>query len=96
MIIIIILKLNLKVNPRQDLGYWSRMLIQVGWLTQINIYIKIIIIIILKLNLKINLHQNLDQKSRVTQDKTRGGHLSSALVFSLYSIQYSSAFQKLP
>ena len=68
-IIIIILKLNLEVNPGQDLGYWSRILIQVGWLTQINIYIKIIIIIILKLNLKINLHQNLDQKSRVTQDK---------------------------
>ena len=46
MIIIIVLKLNLRVDIRQSLGHWLRL----EW-TQINIRIKMVIIIVLKSNL---------------------------------------------
>ena len=52
MVIIIVLKLNLRVDIRQSLGHWLRL----EW-TQINIRIKMVIIIVLKHDSGVNLGQ---------------------------------------
>ena len=50
-VIIIVLKLHLEVNPRQSLGHGS--VGQLG-LTRVNIKIKVIIIVVLKPDSKVN------------------------------------------
>jgi hypothetical protein len=58
MIIIVVLKLNSGVDPRQRLGHWSSVMSWVG-LTRVNVKIKVVIVIILKLSLGVNPGQDL-------------------------------------